>query len=144
MENNVLHQVGGTPQLLKCMLQYYKTMFYRVLLLRLCEAWSHKVIWATDWCCNEVLMALFWFPQGKRMNLKIRHTAADRNLGKSRADFEFCLPQGIDYSCLLSGPFWGFFVFFWLTVPSGQALQSFPCLVCNSVAVVWALPEWRL
>lgn len=82
----------------------------------------------------------------KNNEFEMHHAATDRNLGKSRADFELCLLQSINYSCLLSGPFGGFFCIFLARgpVPSGQALQSFPCLVCNSVAIVWALPEWGL
>lgn len=58
----------------------------------------------------KFLWLCFDFHKEKK-EFEMHHAAADRNLGKSRADFEFCLPQDINYSCLLSGPFWGFLYF---------------------------------
>lgn len=56
-------------------------------------------------------------------------------------NWKFCLPQGINYGCPLTGwIFWGDFFFFlgWSTQAFGQ---SFPRLVFISVAVVGALSE---
>lgn len=74
------------------------------------------------------------------MNLKMHHAAADRNLGKSRANFEFCLPQGINYSCLLSGPFLGFLYFFGYLNLQAKLCKAF--LVSSTI--LWLLCELYL
>lgn len=54
-------------------------------------------------------------------------------------NWKFCLPQGINYGCPLTGYFGGNFFFLgWSTQAFGQ---SFPRLVFISVAVVGALSE---
>lgn len=126
-----------------------KLCFTEFFLLRLCEAWSHKVIWATN------RLVLKWSSYGfvlistrKKNEFEMHLLAADRNLITSRANSELEVLLATGYKLQLSS-YWisfGFFCFFLAggPRPSGQALQSFPCLVCNSGAVVGALPEWGM
>lgn len=136
-----------------------KLCFTEFFLLRLCEAWSHKVIWATNRLVQKWSSYGFVLISTRKKNeFEMHLLAADRNLIKSRASSELEVLLATGYKLQLS-PYWIFFggVCFFLgwgtqTFRPSFAKLSLPCLqfrgCCGSFAWVrtvrWSPAFWKI